>query len=144
MTGEVSFVQLAMSAVYEDVRKMRGPGAPMRRIETFENRVCKSSGVWMRVHDLAEERLVQAFKGQLKGLALDVKEVFDRIHRRYNSLCDDTEVRKEDKAADEELRAKLQKNLIKAKELLDGPIADAVSACKNYSAAKDGVSSSMT
>jgi hypothetical protein len=127
-----------MTPIYSEVIQIKGRGGPQKRAELFEKRVSKIGGVWTDVHDKVEAAFDKLFCNQLKTLSKDLEEVVEVIHRKFNMLCADTEVKDEsEKLQEEELRQNLQKSLIKARELVQGPIQDLAVECKNYSIRKE-------
>ncbi|KAK4550562.1 hypothetical protein LTR36_000141 [Oleoguttula mirabilis] len=132
--SEQAYIVRAMMPVYAEVRLLRGAGAPQKRIDTFERKVATTSGIWITVQEMVAQSLVDLYHQNMVDLACKLELAFDGIQDKFNLMCEDTVVKGEaEKRQEEELREKLQKGLLQAKELLEGPIRKAADACRNYS-----------
>jgi len=129
----------AMVPIYAQVCQIKGGrGAPQRRAELFASKVSRVSGVWLDVHDLVERALNKLFVQHLGKLSEDIDQVIDGIHDKFNLLCEDTAAKsQEEKEQELELRAQLQRSVIKANELIAGPVRQAAEECKNYGSKKE-------
>ena len=127
----------AMDPVYEEVKQIKGRGAPARRPHIFEEKVTKIGGVFANVQDRVEAAFDKVLCDSLAALVKDLHGIVDGIHRKFTLMCEDSEVKSEEEREQEEkLREHLQKNFIKARESVEGPIKALADECKNYSAAK--------
>lgn len=129
-----AYLPKAMQPIYDEVHPIRGPKAPQKRMTAFSREVSKASGVWIKVHESIEKSTLKLFLEFFDDLTQDLNKVFDAIHMKFNIVCDDTVVKDErEKQLEEDLRGKLAKNLIEAKDLMDGDLRRAVEGCKAYS-----------
>lgn len=127
-----------MTTIYKSVQKTQGKaGVVKQRISDFEKQVCRRSGVLMAVHDAVEDAFEQRFRKELTELGKNLDGVFDSINRTFGMMCDNavakTDMQKQHEAA---LIKTLNKAVIKAQDLLDGPIKELTRECKNYTATK--------
>ena len=92
----------------------------------------------MKIHDTIEDAFDKLFQKELADLGTRLENIFDGIHWSFNMMCEDTvpksDIEKQQEAA---LIMRLNKALIKARELADGPVKTLALECKNYSAAKE-------
>ncbi|KAK5137114.1 hypothetical protein LTR08_001123 [Meristemomyces frigidus] len=136
-TSPSAYLVQAMAPIYAVIHPLRGPGAVDLRKQTFSREVSKLGGVWMQVHDGIEQSMHAHIVRHLDHLDDELNTIFDGIHAKFNLVCDDTVVKDEgEKRLEEQLRTKLAKNLILAKEMMDGPIREAAETCKGYSKQK--------
>ena len=90
-------------------------------------------GVWMAMHDALQGDCRRLFSQHFRETLTTIERIFDTIAERYEIMCNDQGARTpEEQQKEEELRAKLAKNLIVAKELLEGAIREAAERCKVY------------
>ena len=117
--------------------KIKGRGAPPKRIAKFERLVWRTSGVWTNYHDRIEAAFEQLLADVVEVLCQEVEAVFNTILSKFNLMCDNAEAKDEhEKALEAELRGKMQKNLVLARGVVEGPVSELAAACKNYSAYK--------
>lgn len=134
-----SYMFKAMQEVYAEIRQIKGSGAPKKRVDEFERRVTRVSGIWIKVHDGIEAEFDALFAKYELALVKRVGEIFDSLHMKFNLLCDESVPKDdEEKAMEEVLREKLQESLVKAKAMVEagGVIPSLVEQCKNYSTAQ--------
>ncbi|KAI7283939.1 hypothetical protein KC345_g2620 [Hortaea werneckii] len=142
MPSPTAYLPLLMRPIYDKVHPMRGPGAPQRRAEAFIKAVSGTSGVWMDVHDKIEYAMYDEFGNSLVELEATLGSIFDAIHTKFTILCDNTVAKsEEDRQQEEELRQKLGKNLALVQQLMEGPVKQAVEACKKFSKEEEAASS---
>ena len=128
----------AMAPVYKEVLKISGKGAVKRREAELEKQLTKTSGVWTTFQDLTRTAFESPIQYTVEQLRLELESIFNGLLQKFNLLCEDTMTKTEDeKAQEEELRQELEKNLIKARELVNGPIYELAHQCKNYSKMKE-------
>lgn len=125
--GPENYLCKAMTDVYDTAAKIKGKaGTPKQRVARFEAEVTKLSGVWLRAHDGTDKDFKIVLKHHLEALKTSMLEFFEGIHDKFNMLCSGKEVEDE---AENELRHKLQKNLVLAQEMLENEIRPHLDAC---------------
>lgn len=127
-----------MVPIYDEVAKIKKTkGCIAERANQLEKSVCKRNGVWMKTHNSIEKALNKLFKDHLAEVCKELTSIFKSIHGTFILYCNDAVAKTEvEKQQEEKLRKQLQKNLIKARELVEGSIKDLANECKNYSAPK--------
>lgn len=135
----VGYLARAMRPIYTGVQKNNKgkAGVIKQRIRDFETQVCKRSGVLMAVHDMIEDAFEHLFQKELTALGKNLDGVFDGINRTFERMCDNavakTDIQKQQEAA---LIQRLNKAVVKARDLADGRIKELANECKNYGALK--------
>ncbi|KAK3671101.1 hypothetical protein LTR78_009062 [Recurvomyces mirabilis] len=102
-------------------------GTPRERLEKFEEAITQmGDGVWHK----ATMGLSNQFKRVLREHTIQLKSTmmayFANIHKNFNMLCADPNVKDE---AEDELREKLKKSVITAEELLEREIKPRMEVC---------------
>ncbi|EME47884.1 hypothetical protein DOTSEDRAFT_69719 [Dothistroma septosporum NZE10] len=109
----------AMRPIYTEVIKVKGRGGPDKRSALFQKKVARVGGVWMAVHNGIERDFSIRFGSSLHRIEEVAHDMFDNIHKKFDLMCDDTVVKDPtEKAKEDELRKKLEKQLVDAKKLL--------------------------
>lgn len=122
-----------MEPIYNAIIEIKGQGGPKGRLVKFQQEVTAMNGVWMKVHGKIELAFLDLARDHVKKMEQGMKEAISSIHRKFKLMCEETAVTDEgEKKLEEELRAKLRDQLVKAKELMNGPIKDLAEQCKNY------------
>lgn len=128
-----SYLVKAMRPIYEEIHPIRGRDAPTRRLQRFEQKVARPSGVYLKIHDGIEKAFMVLIDRHIGNLEKGIKKSVFSITKKFHALCEDTETNDpEEKVEEEKLRKNLQSALVQARLLLDGPIQEALEACKNY------------
>ncbi|KAK4632071.1 hypothetical protein CLAFUR4_03723 [Fulvia fulva] len=128
-----SHIAEAMRPIYAEVCQIKGRGGPDKRSAIFEKKVARVGGVWTSVRNGIEKEFSIRFGASLHRIEEVATEMFENIHKKFNLMCNDTIVKDpKEKSKEEELRKQLQKQLIVAKQLLNGPVREAAEACKDY------------
>lgn len=136
-----NFLRQAMEPIYNEVMQIKGQGAPQKRCDEFEKRVCSPSGVWTTFHDKIQSAFEELFSDEVDILSQEIEAVFNIILGKFNLMCDNAEAKtEEEKALEEDLRCKMQKNLVLARAIVEGPVAQLANDCKNYSINKEQTS----
>lgn len=107
-------------------------------MELIEKRVCFIGGVWTKVHERVDSALSKLMNERRTLLTQALEQVYDGILYKFNALCEDTAVLDEaEKEREEQLRQKLQKNVVLGREMVEGDLYNLAMQCKNYSATKE-------
>lgn len=108
----------AMLPVYAEAREVKGKaGTPRDRLLNFERNVTRrGTGVWMRAHDSLRDELEGLTKKQMRELKISIEIFFKDIEDKFEMLCSD---KTEETQEEVELREKLEKVLVLAREKLD-------------------------
>ncbi|KAK6384278.1 hypothetical protein LTR81_027417 [Elasticomyces elasticus] len=111
-----SHIVEVMHGIYLSARQIKGPqGSPKDRLSHFERDVTKRGrGVWMQLHDMLRTQLIEAVDEGTQEL------------KKLDTQCSGKEVEGKDEA---ELREKLQKALVLAKEKLACEVRPAAVKC---------------
>lgn len=128
----------AMAPIYREVCTIKGRGVCRKRPEQFEKLVTKTSGVWTDYQDRIEREFEGLIDEYLDKLGHELEHIIDGILQKFNIMCDNVVVKDEkEKVQEEELRQKLETNLVVARELVNGEVRDLAKRCKNYSTIKE-------
>lgn len=142
MPSPTAYLPLLMRPIYDSIHPIRGTGAPQKRAEAFIKAVSGASRVWMDIHDKIENAMHDEFGKALCELEATLGSIFDGIHRKFTILCENTVAKSEDeKQQEEELRQKLGENLVLVQQQMEGPVQQAVEACKKFSKEEEAASS---
>lgn len=117
----------AMIDVYATAAKIKGNmGTPKERLAKFEAEVTQLGGVWMKAHYGMAREFKMILHRERETLKKSVLDFFDGIHDKLIMLYPDNAV---DDEAENELRQKLQGNLVLARKKLEGEIRPRLEAC---------------
>lgn len=146
MYSDDAYLTRAMMPIYAGLRKIKGSGAPARRIDLLERAVGKMGGVWNKMHDAIEKSFGEMCKDYERAVVLHLGAVFDGIHAKFNSMCEETKVKtEEEKLMEAELRKALAQNLAKVSEMVKegGRICKLAEQCKKDHASGQGAAASQ-
>ena len=132
------YLAKAMEPIYKSVAQTKGRGAPKERIAAFERQVCRMGGVWMQVRDSINGAFDRLFQETLRKLEIALGKNIDNLYGKFNMLCHDTVAKNEtEQKQEDELIKELGKALIKAREMVQGPISQLAEECNNCSKIKE-------
>ena len=132
------YLAKAMDPIYADVQKNKSRnGVVKQRIREFERQVCRRDGVLMSVQYAIEDAFDHRFRKELTALGKNLDGVFDSINKTFGMMCDNAVAKTNmDKQHEAALIKTLNKAVLQAQGLLDGPIKELVHECKDYAAMK--------
>ena len=117
-----------MVPIYEKARQIKGRGSgPKDRVKFFDKKVSMTGeGVWMKAHDYLREELHRVLTEHAECLKSSTRSFFVGIDQKFNIMCSDKEL---EDAEETLIRDKLQKNLIRAKDLFESEVRSGAKAC---------------
>ncbi|KAK3614424.1 hypothetical protein LTR56_027265 [Elasticomyces elasticus] len=123
-----SHIVEVMHGIYLSARQIKGPqGSPKDRLSHFERDVTKRGrGVWMQLHDMLRTQLIEAVDEGTQELKVSMQALLETLSQKLDTQCSGKEVEGKDEA---ELREKLQKALVLAKEKLACEVRPAAVKC---------------
>lgn len=119
-----------MERVYEEEAGLiKGSGSSVKRPQKVINMVTQTTGLWITTADTIRENFMEVLNLRHKYFFRDVDAIFRRIHRGFDSCCQDKDVHDPE---EEILRKRLSVNVVLARKILEGDLTDAFEECKAY------------
>ena len=134
---EDAYLIAPMFAIYEEVCRIKGAGAPKIRATTLEMRITRPDGPWYKMQQEIAATFEDACADLEASLINDLDAVYEGIRNEFNVLCQERSSENETvKVLEDELRQQLSEALVKARSLYDGPIKEKAHYCKTFGTGK--------
>lgn len=137
-SNELSYISQAMSPIFEQVLRLKGRGAPIRRKEELQRSICSIGGVWLEVRHSIEAAFDSMFMDSFQSLRLALEDHFDGIHGKFNMACFNAgATTPEEKQKEKVLQQEMRRRLDEVRPMVNGPISDLARQCGDRSPRKE-------